>query len=49
MPVEVAVEAISALVLEAAGEVKEPSLNEQTLEVARRWRQVAASKVKRKS
>ena len=49
LPVEVAVEAISALVLEAAGEVKEPTLNEQTLEVARRWRQFAASKVKRKS
>lgn len=49
LPVEVAVQAISALVLEAAGEVQEPSLNEQTLDVARRWRQVAASKVKRKS
>ena len=49
LPVEVAVQAISALVLEAAGEVKEPTLNEQTLDVARRWRQLAASKVKRKS
>lgn len=49
LPVEVAVQAISALVLEAAGEVQEPSLNEQTLDVARKWRQVAVAKVKRKS